>query len=44
MKTLEYSDATAVKTLDVVSGGQGMTMVVRITGGSWNKYKELTDK
>jgi hypothetical protein len=27
-----------------VSGGQGMTMVVRITGGSWNKYKELTDK
>ncbi len=33
MKTLEYSGATAVKTLDVVSGGQGMTMVVRITGG-----------
>jgi hypothetical protein len=33
-RTLEFQENTTVKYADVVSGGDSMTMVVRISGGA----------
>jgi hypothetical protein len=42
-KTLGFVGETSIKYADVVSGGEGMTMVVRLTGGKERKGHAADD-